>query len=157
MKTIELCAKNPGRVGITIRGEPRMVAFEAKHGVGWALVDEDEARKFMEVGGAKGTYWLPGRPTSSEETPAPAETEETPTAVAEAEAPILREPYVGERGEPTLFERYDAVTNMPGLQDLLATVTSVEALMALSQHEVASGGRASYIKAINKRLDALQA
>lgn len=184
-KTIELCSKHIGPVNVLVQGEQRTIRFEDKKGIGWALVDEDEARKLVGIAEAsgKGDYWLPGRPPKGEaevnelgselpvglvkapglETVADVVvadlTPSDPITVEDAvtvDAPEAKpdEP-VPEEEPQTLTERYNAIPNLAALQGLLDSLTSAEDLMALSQLE-AHSGRASYMKAINKRLDALQ-
>ena len=49
-RTIEIISRHIGTVNFTCKGEKRTVNFEDKGSVGVAMVDNDEAELFLEVG-----------------------------------------------------------------------------------------------------------
>lgn len=59
-KTIECVSRHIGEINLTTRkDEQRTVLFEDKGGVGFAMIDEDEAEILLE-GIGRPDYWKPG-------------------------------------------------------------------------------------------------
>jgi hypothetical protein len=63
-RTIEILSIHLGPHNLTTRaGDQRTVEFEDKGGVGFALIDEDEAEILLTIG--KPNYWQPGAEVAS--------------------------------------------------------------------------------------------
>lgn len=142
-RTIELCSKHVGKLRFTLGDDPREIVFTAKHGVGHAMVTAEEAEFFMQVGGAKGDYWTPGRSGG-------AETEETETE--KAGLPDDSKP--SESPVPLTVEDYQKLKDADEMAARLAVTIDADALMTMAGWEGNRGRwkRNDWLEALNERI-----
>lgn len=150
-KTVEVLCKNPGPCGFCIGETQHTVVFEDKGGIGRALVTGEEADHLL--GGIGWPFfWKPGRSgpqgvfAAEDLAPAPAK-EPAPTGLT-----LTLEGYEAYRA--TVGNR----DGLPALLEALKTCEDQPLLMSLVAAEAqASPTRASWMTALNERLDAIQA